>query len=50
VVLLLTDSQGQWLPLPRHINLAECEGRTVVRGLLPEERRRVLGQRYPELV
>ncbi|MBL8792352.1 MAG: HD domain-containing protein [Planctomycetia bacterium] len=50
VVLLLTDGQGQWLPLPRHVSLAETEGRAVVRTLLPDERRRVLGQRYPELV
>ena len=49
VVALLTDTHGQWLPTPRHVNLAECEGRTIVRSLMPAERRRVLGKRYPEL-
>lgn len=50
IVALLTDGRGQWLPIPRHINLAECEGRTIVRTLLDAERRRVLGKRYPELI
>jgi HD-GYP domain-containing protein (c-di-GMP phosphodiesterase class II) len=50
VVLLLTESHGQWLPTPRHVNLAESEGRTIVRSLMPAERRRLLGKRYPEWV
>ena len=50
VVALLTDGRGQWLSAPRHINLAECEGRTIVRTLLDAERRKLLGKRYPELI
>jgi HD-GYP domain-containing protein (c-di-GMP phosphodiesterase class II) len=49
LVALLTDAQGRWLPGPRHVNLAECEGRTIVRSLTLAERRRLLGKRYPEL-
>lgn len=49
VVALLTDTHGAWLPTPRHMNLAECADRTIVRSLNQAERRRVLGKRYPEL-
>jgi HD-GYP domain-containing protein (c-di-GMP phosphodiesterase class II) len=49
VVALLTDTHGRWLPTPRHLNLAECEGRTIVRGLPADERRRLLARHYPEL-
>jgi HD-GYP domain-containing protein (c-di-GMP phosphodiesterase class II) len=48
VVSLLTDSQGQWLPTPRVIDLAETEGRSIVRGLPVSERTERLGRRYPE--
>ncbi len=50
VLALLTDSQGQLLPWPQHIDLAQCEGRGIVRTLLPAERDEVLGKRYPEFV
>jgi len=49
VVQVLTDGHGHFLPLPRHLNLAECEGHTIVRSLTAAERRRLLGKRYPEL-
>lgn len=50
VLALLTDSQGRPLALPRYLDLARAEGPAVVRTLSLEERRRVLGRRYPEFV
>jgi HD-GYP domain-containing protein (c-di-GMP phosphodiesterase class II) len=49
VVALLTDTQGQALPFPRYVDLAECEGRSILRNLSSAERCEILGQRYPEL-
>jgi HD-GYP domain-containing protein (c-di-GMP phosphodiesterase class II) len=49
VLALLTDSQGQALPVPRHVDLAQCEHRSIVRTLPRTERRQLLGRRYPEL-
>src|SRR5262249_26344964 len=43
VVALLTDGQGQPLPGPQHVDLAQCEGHSIVRTLSPEERRDLLG-------
>jgi HD-GYP domain-containing protein (c-di-GMP phosphodiesterase class II) len=48
VVELLSDGRGHWLPTPQALDLAQCEGRAVVRTLPAGERRRVLGERYPE--
>jgi hypothetical protein len=50
VVALLTDSRGRALPLPQHIDLAHCEGRSIVRSLSAWERRKILGKHRPELV
>ena len=50
VLALLTDPQGRPLPLPRYVDLAQCDGPSIVRTLAPEERRQVLGGRYPEFV
>jgi hypothetical protein len=50
VLALLTDGQRQPLAAPRHLDLAECEGHSIVRSLAPVERREFLGRRYPELV
>jgi HD-GYP domain-containing protein (c-di-GMP phosphodiesterase class II) len=50
VLALLTDPQRQVLPVPRHIDLAEAEGHSIVRSLSAAERREVLGKRFPELV
>jgi HD-GYP domain-containing protein (c-di-GMP phosphodiesterase class II) len=48
VVALLTDSQGRPLPSPMHLDLAACEGRSIVRSLPAAERRQLLGPAYPE--
>jgi HD-GYP domain-containing protein (c-di-GMP phosphodiesterase class II) len=48
VVALLTDGQGLPLPYPCHVNLAEVEGRSIVRGLPAAERRQIFGPAYPE--
>jgi HD-GYP domain-containing protein (c-di-GMP phosphodiesterase class II) len=50
VLALLTDVQRQILPTPRHVDLAECDNRSIVRTLAAAERHEVLGRRYPELV
>jgi HD-GYP domain-containing protein (c-di-GMP phosphodiesterase class II) len=48
VVALLTDNQGRPLAFPAHLDLAECEGRSIVRSLPAAERRKTLGEAYPE--
>jgi len=50
VVSVLADSQGKLLPTPRFLDLAQCEGGGIVRTLTPQERNRLLGHRYPEMV
>jgi HD-GYP domain-containing protein (c-di-GMP phosphodiesterase class II) len=50
VVTLLTDSQGQVLPLPSPLDLAQCESRSILRTLSPAERLARLGRDYPEWV
>jgi HD-GYP domain-containing protein (c-di-GMP phosphodiesterase class II) len=50
VLALLTDHRGQPLPQARHLDLAQCESRSIVRTLTATERRDLLGLRYPELV
>jgi len=50
VLALLTDTQGQYLPLPHHVDLAECDHRSIVRTASKTERGALLGRRYPELV
>jgi HD-GYP domain-containing protein (c-di-GMP phosphodiesterase class II) len=49
VIALLTDSRGHPLPLAQHIDLAQCENRSIVRTLPPSERRAILGACHPEL-
>jgi HD-GYP domain-containing protein (c-di-GMP phosphodiesterase class II) len=49
VLALLTDSQRKTLPEPRHVDLAECEGRSILRALPAQERRTLLGRRFPEV-
>jgi hypothetical protein len=49
-VALLVDYQGQCLPFPRHIDLNVSEGSSIVRSLTAAERRKVLGEYYPEYV
>lgn len=48
VVALLTDSQGQPLPRPRHLDLIEAEQHSIVRLLTPSERQELLGRRFPQ--
>ncbi len=48
LLLLLTDAQGRPRPLPQALDLAECEGRSIARTLPEDERRALLGPRYPE--
>jgi hypothetical protein len=48
VVILLTDSQGEALPAPRPLDLAECDDRSVIRSLPVAERLQLLGARFPE--
>jgi hypothetical protein len=48
VLSLLTDSEGQPLPAPQPLDLAQVEGRSIVRSLPADERRRLLGRSYPE--
>ena len=50
VIAILTNTDGQPLPTPRHADLAECEGISIVRNLPQPDRRELLGKRYPELV
>lgn len=50
VLALLTDEQGQPLPAPHHVDLAQWDNRSIVRALQPNQRRRVLGRRYPEFL
>jgi HD-GYP domain-containing protein (c-di-GMP phosphodiesterase class II) len=38
VLALLTDAQGRCLPVPQHIDLAECENRSIVRRVAGGER------------
>jgi hypothetical protein len=49
VLVLLTTPQGEALATPRPLDLAECEGRSIVRVVPAVERRQLLGRRYPEL-
>lgn len=50
VVAILTDAQGQLLATPRHVDLAECDSRSVSRTIPIMHRRQLLGRRYPHLV
>jgi hypothetical protein len=50
VLALLTDAQGRYLPVPRHLDLAACEDRSIVRTVPQAERGARFGSRYPELV
>jgi HD-GYP domain-containing protein (c-di-GMP phosphodiesterase class II) len=47
VVALLTDSQGEPLPRPHHIDLAQTDSHSIVRLLEPAERIELLGRHFP---
>jgi HD-GYP domain-containing protein (c-di-GMP phosphodiesterase class II) len=46
---LLMDAQGQPLSVPQPLNLAECQGRAILRSLPPRQRATLLSKWYPEL-
>jgi HD-GYP domain-containing protein (c-di-GMP phosphodiesterase class II) len=48
VVALLVGADGAPLPWPRHLDLAECDGHSIVRTLPAAERRAALGRWSPE--
>jgi HD-GYP domain-containing protein (c-di-GMP phosphodiesterase class II) len=50
VVALLIDAKGEIVPVSRHLDLAQCEGHSIVRSLSANERHQLLGKRYPEFV
>jgi HD-GYP domain-containing protein (c-di-GMP phosphodiesterase class II) len=50
VVALLVGADGAPLPWPRHLDLAECDGHSIVRTLPAGERREALGRWSPEYV
>jgi HD-GYP domain-containing protein (c-di-GMP phosphodiesterase class II) len=50
VVALLVGADGAPLPWPRHLDLAECDGHSIVRTLTAAERREALGHWSPEYV
>lgn len=50
VLLLLAESEGQPLPLPRLLDLMREEERSILRTLPAEARLALLGQRFPQLV
>ncbi len=50
VVALLTTSRGELLPTVQHLDLAQCESRSITRTVPAQERQVLLGKRYPELV
>ena len=48
VVALLTDSQGQTLARPCHLDLGETESHSIVRSLTSGESAELLGRRFPQ--
>jgi hypothetical protein len=50
VVQVVAGEGGQPLPWPEHVNLAQVEGRHIVRGLTAEEGRTLLGARHWHLL
>jgi HD-GYP domain-containing protein (c-di-GMP phosphodiesterase class II) len=50
VVAMLCDAHGRMLPRPRHMDMAEVAGCSILRGLPAAERRERLGRRDAELV
>jgi hypothetical protein len=47
VVALLMDTDGQPLPSPHHVDLAQCDRPSIVRSLSAAEGRELLGGRFP---
>jgi HD-GYP domain-containing protein (c-di-GMP phosphodiesterase class II) len=49
VLALLTDSLGQPLPAPQHLDLAQCESRSILRCLKAADKLELLSRHYPHL-
>jgi HD-GYP domain-containing protein (c-di-GMP phosphodiesterase class II) len=50
VVAQLIDARGEIVPVSRYLDLAQCDGHSIVRSLPANKRRDLLGKRYPEFV
>jgi HD-GYP domain-containing protein (c-di-GMP phosphodiesterase class II) len=50
VVAILVDGDGTPCPVPHHLDLAQCDGRSIVRSIGPAERLQKLGHLYPAWV
>lgn len=50
ILLLLTESQGQPLPMPQVLDLLQDDERSILRTLPMEARLHLLGKQFPELV
>jgi hypothetical protein len=50
VIAVLADADETMLPHPEHVDLSTAERGGILRSLSTEERRRLLGGRYPNLV
>ncbi len=50
IVHVAVDGQGQTLVWPTVVDLLEVNDRSIVRGLTPDERRTLLGRRYPQSI
>jgi len=50
VLAMLTDAQGQPMPFPGNLDLAQVENRRILRAVPAAERMELLARRYPELV
>ena len=50
VVAVLADSDGTLLSRPEHLDLSATDRGGIVKSLSVEQRRTLLGQRYPDLV
>lgn len=48
VLAILADESGRLLPAPKHVDLADSEGRSILRALTESERKAKLGRKYPE--
>jgi len=50
MLAMLTDAQGQPMPFPGNLDLAQVENRRILRAVPAAERMELLARRYPELV
>lgn len=50
VIAVLSNAEGTLLPHPEHVDLATADRGGILRALSAEQRRKLLGARYPDLV